>query len=1408
MGQTKIFTNDEGRAPFTFIYMNQNTISGRMPLSSPDRLSKLLESFGVKEAEKRACSFSFSSKAGSVPSGWRAFTFDLAVPFWFVTAPGARTTEIRSLAAGIPAENYMLLADAGAYALLVLRRHKKDDNSPLLIPMRKDEEFERVMAVMRRLNFRSDQLVAHANLMSAVELLRAGAEGPFINRGLFSTYFLKERLLGRLSERGRNPAKEPVALFTRLNGEVPTDPSDATRVLEALGYAPVQSLKQGYPEYVLRSQGTTLKVCCIVAPAESLDTKTGDRIAPSYQAVASLREHAWAILTNGRLWRLYSSRIASSSTNYFEVDLDGIAEESDPRLAYFTSLFSAASFVVKDGTTDADLIYEGGISHAREVEDDLRAKIFDDQLFLNLVRGILNFDNGRSFGREELDAAKELALKLLYRLLFVLYAESRGLLPLENPKYRDVSVENMRSRLPSLEKQPEGTGAWDTLRTLFGMISRGDVEANMPEYDGELFSQDERLDAIMIKNQFLVPALDDLTTFGGRGIDYQNLGVRHLGSLYEALLEYSVKQAEKDLVVYREEILDATYAADLKAKPKRLIEKGDLYLSVGGLARKGTGSYYTPDEIVRFLVEKGLEPHFREREKKFREDMVKLRQGATPELERETVEDLLGLRVVDPAMGSGHFLVAAVNEVTNWIIELLKEYPDAPLARVIEGDRRTILLKQTEKGIKLKEDLLTDTVILKRMVMKRCVYGVDLNPLAVELAKLSLWLDSFTIGTPLTFLDHHVRCGDSLMGLWRENVADRAFQTSLERWAGEFKVAGADLFGKVSLSADLTVEQLRQSRDAYGAVKEKTAPLKILLDRDVAALLDPELGERLSPNLAEIVDNFKKNEKEKPAWWADVEKAIELARKYRAFHWEFEFPDAYGGDGRGFDLVIMNPPWDAVKPEDDDFFSTYYPGFRRITSKPEKRKVMEKLLQNSEVAKAYEEYRHSIEQKLRFYKSEEYVRRGSGDTNLWKLFLDRGLKAVPDKGSLAVVIPSGIVTDEGGKQLREALFKGRIRTLFEFENKNGIFPDIDSRMKFALLVWDNAGPVSEFPAAFYLHDVQALTGKTEQDKFVKMTVDLVKKCAPETLSIPEIRNEKQMKVFSKLYQNHPLLGDPKKGWTVALVRELDRTNDSDLFRTDGKGWPLIEGKSFHQFLPDYEKVMFTVDPDEGLKRTARHREYLHINEKIHKDVRLVFRDVASSTNVRSMIACVIPPESFCSNKAIVVLPIVGGSFPKEKDYPRIICHLAGVFNSFIFDFLIRLRVTMSLNFFYVYQTSIPGDYSGPVANRIVDIAAKLSSIDACFEKFASSANIRVKPLSMRERIELTAELNALVAKHYGLTRQELEVVLSSFDGFKEDKELINLEGAIKWSDDLIRRFNEEVRKRVLSYFDQLIKGGT
>ncbi|GIU71461.1 MAG: restriction endonuclease [Candidatus Nitrosocaldaceae archaeon] len=1339
-------------------------------------LNNIFNVLGLDNANKRQSSLSISSK--KAPKEWKAFSFDTHIFTLHIIAYNAKLSDIRSFISGISNDNYILLITLNDQNLLVLKGSKY--KQPTIINI--DKDYDKIINVLKKLDFKSNVLMAHASLNKAIELLSSAGK-YFINRGIFSNHFLNERLFKELKKRGRDIKRE--------SSNLKLDIDDPKSILNALGY----KLSKVDREYSLYYNGKKLDACTIITDAKNLDIRSNNEV-PSYIAVSMLAKYTWVILTNGIIWRLYTSKVQSSSTNYFEIDIDGI-NENDPKLEYFIALFSAKSLIPRDGISDLDYVYEGGIKYAREVEDDLKTKIFEGELFINLVKAIIDHSPSKRFEQNRLDEAKELSLKLLYRLLFILYAESRGLLPIEHKGYQDISLSNLCDRLGAF--QDESFEAWDSLQRLFKAISNGSKEANLPQYNGDLFAPSE-LDKLKIKNKHLVKALKDLTEINGKRIDYSNLGVRHLGSLYEALLEYTVMQADKDLVIYDDQILDASYASDLKSKPKGFIAEGELYLSVKGLARKGTGSYFTPDPIVKFLVKKGLEPILADREARFKDIMTIYRKNRDDKSREESKHILFDIQILDPAMGSGHFLVEAVNQLSSWMMSLLEKYPDAPLLEDIEKQRINAIDENAKRGISIDQEMLTFNVILKRMIMKQCIFGVDINPLAVELAKLSLWLDSFAIGMPLTYLDHHIKCGDSLIGSWLSDLEKNAQNDLMDKWLDDVS-SKSTMLKSVTMPLDVTIDEVSKSKSIHREYEEHNKPKRFVLDLLTASVMDEEIAKKRPKNL-KLVEEMVIDDRFRDAEWHDIFlKAMLMAEKYRFFHWELEFTDAFTDARRGFDLIVMNPPWDAVKPEDDDFFSMYYHGFRRIKNKQDKLKIKKQLLQDSAIKKAYDEYYHSIEYRNKFYKeSKQYEKRGKGDTDLWKLFLEQAMNLLTDQGILSIIIPSGIVNNEGAKELRRELLNWNIRYLYEFENREGIFP-IDSRYKFVLLVVDKSKPKDRFSAAFYLHKLDALDNKVEQEKFLEYPTELIKVASPNSLIIPECRNQREIEILRKIYDNNPLLEDNNKPWNVSFVTELHRTSSSKLFRSDGKGWQLIEGKHFHQFIPDYDKPIFTVNPEEGLRATSKIKAYGLLNREIHQVSRLAFRNVASSTNVRSMISCIIPKHTFLPNSASIVVPKIDGKLSIDDNYYKLITYLEGVFNSMTFDFLIRLRVTMNLNFFYVYQTPVPKDIKSKIAEEIMKLAARLNAIDDRFKDLADAFNIECKPLSMRERVELTAKLDALVAKHYQLSREEYEYILNTFK-FDEDDSILDLKAdKIVWNDTLIRKFNGAVKKLALKYYD-------
>ncbi|MGH7783271.1 MAG: Eco57I restriction-modification methylase domain-containing protein, partial [Candidatus Binatia bacterium] len=456
-------------------------------------------------------------------------------------------------------------------------------------------------------------------------------------------------------------------------------------------------------------------------------------------------------------------------------------------------------------------------------------------------------------------------------------------------------------------------------------------------------------------------------------IDFKSLGVRQLGSIYEGLLEFKLRIANRKLAVVKEKGREVYVPfADLEKKDQeraerqeRIKKKGQVYLENDKHERKATGSYYTPDHIVQYIVEHAVGPILKEKfdamRPKLREAQQKRRaffdkqealrkQGLRTEPEskaefigQELVDELFNIKVLDMAMGSGHFLVEAVDYITDKTLDFLNGFPWNPVIAQLSRMRETILQEMDDQGITIDPKRLTDVNLLKRQVLKRCIYGVDINPMAVELAKVSLWLDCFTLGAPLSFLDHHLRYGNSLIGVTVDEVnkSIQSGQLSLlsgTRFEGmKQAVAGMIRIGELS---DVTSAQVLESRREYSRASDAMRPAKRLLD----AYTSQWFG-----NTPTTSGHGKRKAQHNPALeflrdgvserWAQTPTSTELAKDWkkvatttgqasqekRFFHWELEFPEVFYGaragttqaierlQAAGFDAVIGNPPYVRVQ---------------------------------------------------------------------------------------------------------------------------------------------------------------------------------------------------------------------------------------------------------------------------------------------------------------------------------------------------------------------------------------------------------------------------------------------------------------------------------------------------------------
>jgi type I restriction-modification system DNA methylase subunit len=644
----------------------------------------------------------------------------------------------------------------------------------------------------------------------------------------------------------------------------------------------------------------------------------------------------WGILTNGREWRLYYRLASSTATEFYQIDLvellESSAEDKLEQFKYFWLFFCADSFLKNpQGRNFLERVRDGSNTYAKRVGEELKALVFE-QVFPSIAGGFAAnaFRLNHQVTSEEL---YEATLSFLYKLLFLLYAEARNLLPV-NGAYRDHSLTKLSQDVADGIKTQKifsqtATKMYDGLLSSFQIIDRGDSSLDVPRYNGGLFhfdfnQSDDQVDypanhflyRFKLADVVLAPALDKLARFEELPIDYSFLGVRQLGSIYEGLLEYRV-------------VIDNA-------------KNGEVHLENDKGDRKSTGSYYTPDYIVKYIVSHTLKPILEKRSQRFAELMVEINQlhqqlqdkrlgvqslnGIQKDLQRlgrESQKTLLDIKVCDPSMGIGHFLVEAVDYLTDELILILNQYLEHnPILEMLNQTRQTILENLATQGIKISPDRLDPTQLLQRVVMKRCIYGVDLNSMAVELAKVSLWLHSFTVGAPLSFLDHHLRCGNSLIGTTVKEAEAGMKQDSTGQFnllAGPFVglLRAAEIMRGVSILSDATFAELEQSEKLFRQFDQAAKPYKRLLDIYVSKFFGLKRAEHFLSvfgTKAISADPAKMNKADAAVY----KNAQKLSDEKHFFHWDLEFPEVFidlenacWHENAGFDVVIGNPPYGA-----------------------------------------------------------------------------------------------------------------------------------------------------------------------------------------------------------------------------------------------------------------------------------------------------------------------------------------------------------------------------------------------------------------------------------------------------------------------------------------------------------------
>ncbi|MDA0072019.1 class I SAM-dependent DNA methyltransferase [Brachyspira hyodysenteriae] len=1028
------------------------------------------------------------------------------------------------------------------------------------------------------------------------------------------------------------------------------------------------------------------------------------------------------------------------------------------------------------------------------------------------------------------------SIMMAYRLLFIAYFETKyeSQLFAEHEHYQSKALFTLYKKLESHyngDKTDCKLKAYKDLDELFMILDKGSIPFHIPLLNGGLFDVNKAplLEYKKNKNLFsnddvynilkeLLQIRDDKNKINIR--NFSIMSVTHIGNIYEGLLQYTFRHAaeKKYYLEYKEnkekksgyfEIYDYEEIKNnknIEIDIEREINPNSIYLVNSSNSRKMSASYYTPTSLSNFMVQ----------------DAVNII------LENEKYKkNILSLKVLDNACGSGHFLVDFLDALTeNIYSRIFKSENDEGdfyyLYDYIMSEKEKI--KDNLSNYNLEDMEIDELQILKRILLKKVIYGVDINYFSVELTRLSLWLKTFIFGTPLSFIEHHIKEGNSLIGstieegqkALSEYYEDEHNQRDL--FSQDFRDVFADLKNvseQLSSLPDSTTEEIEKSKEIYiNEILPKQKKLSSILDLVTYKKLKESLKKKKDTeilsadpytNLRDIENYNSKSE--------DFEEVKRVSRKYKFFNYDIEFPESYN---YGFDIIIGNPPWDKVKLDDKDFFSQYRSNYRTMKNN-EKKQTQDNLLKYyKEIKEEYEETNKRINTILSYYGAYYPLNEGAGDTNLFRLFIERNINLISINGSLIYLTPSAWTYEEGSIILRKHIFDNLyFRYFYQFENKKAIFHDVHRSYKFAVWSVKREKTINKdykLPCFFMKHDAEKLyeTNKNE----ILYPIDFSRKYFEDSYMIPEIENNDDINILEKMYS----IGKKIDSEYIDFYNELHMTNDKDIFleKRDNNEMYLYEGKMINQFDSNFSEAQYFVnknklgerlfskevyrmvdhiydDVNNKLKdknksgKENRIMEYLGIDKKedfkkyIVYDYtfpRLAFRDVASNTNERTLISAIIPPEVTAGNT--LWLSNAKKYYLYNKDikikaipFKRLLL-VNALFNSVVIDYIIRLYVDIHVNKTYLMKVPLihasDEELETEPYNTICNNAFALSIYNNKeLEEFYSLPDGFGLPNNNKDYDMLQIQNDILIAKLYNITFDELNNILKTFKVLNDKK---------------------------------------
>lgn len=1180
----------------------------------------------------------------------------------------------------------------------------------------------------------------------------------FINSGLFASHHLRRNVPERPDWEALGSAAAPL-LSKR-----------GKQLVQALGFG----TQPGPNGTMLLSIGghQPRAVAVLLDDSEQFDAKTQRfQLSPVAfgLAVASRQEVPWLVVLRKDQIRLYPGRDGvgvgskGQAETFFEVDLSTV----DAEYAALLPLIFSADALAADGT--ADELLRDSSRYATELGARLRERIYDEivpPVAVEVAQRLAKHAKVR-LDADGLALAYRVTLRILFRLLFQAYAEDRGLLPSgRNEGFDANSLKTNARRLLASDSEEFGDSStiWFDLVQVWNAIDQGNPQWQIPSYNGGLFATDPDrapegalIKKIELPDSVLGPALRslliDVTNDGVLGpVDFRSLSVREFGTIYEGLLESSLSLAEEDLTV------DNSGAwVPAKEGDEIFAHSGSVYFHTASGERKATGSYFTPKVVVDHLIERSIVPALSSHLEKI---AAHLNQGDASAAAREFFD----FRVADLAMGSGHFLVAAVDKIEALMRTFLTEHS-------VPGVTEELLrLAAVARDVLGTDDVAKSEVdevgLLRRQVARRCIYGLDINPMAVELARLALWIHTFVPGLPMSNLDHGLVNANSLTGIGLIDEALDALQPG--RSPGEISLFDEILTDQLASSKTLLIDVANASEANKAEVEEGARLLSRAREAADTArqIFDAAVAARIAALDIGVIFDVESLEKviSRP-------EVSETADRLRPAHMPYLFPEVFLREDPGFDVLLGNPPWEKLHVEEHQWWGLRMPGLRSMRQQERERALTAFRRSRPDLESAYEAEVATVKQMAEAVAAGPFPGIGAAHLDLFSAFGWRNWQLLRPGGRAAVVLPRGALAGSGLAEWRKTIFRdGTFENVVLLVNTAGwIFANVHNSYTVALsVVTKGAERNVSFAGPFH-----------NQKDFLLCADELATVPVSEfvtwssTAAFPLIPDSVSADVFRQMKKS-PRFDSPRTAWEFRpLQGDLNATSERRVLEFDveeAKGRiPVVTGASFNIWRPDANAPKAYGDPDvlrphltEKLARSARLARSAYNGLTFPTGVlpldspRIAFRDMTRATDSRTVIPCLLPPGTAAMEKAPVIVQRRGGAIQ--------VAALLGIMSSIPFDWYMRRWVEMKLSFELLNPSPIPDvDITSPHGARLVRVAGRLAAVDDRYAEWASEVGVPVGSVKTpAEKEDFIAELDALVSLLYGLTEDQVEHVFATF----------------------------------------------